>query len=91
MAFQEIVFEVAGPVANILHNRPHTRNAENKSLLEEMDQALQAAVGIVGDQAIDLEVDQGSHLVGLVYRPGDHLEAERMGFFRNSSTRFSTG
>ena len=44
MAFQEIVFEVAGPVATILHNRPHTRNAENKSLLEEMDQALQAAV-----------------------------------------------
>jgi enoyl-CoA hydratase len=42
--FQDIAYEVIGPVARISHNRPEVGNAEGSRLLTEMDQALKLAV-----------------------------------------------
>lgn len=41
--YQDILFEVIGPVARIYHNRPEHRNAESTRLLDEIDQALARA------------------------------------------------
>ncbi|MGE5510772.1 MAG: enoyl-CoA hydratase [Bacteroidota bacterium] len=45
MDYQEIEYERLGPIARIWHNRPHVRNAESQRLLDEMDDAVRAAVG----------------------------------------------
>lgn len=41
--YETIDYEVASRVARIWHNRPAARNAENRRLLQELDDALQAA------------------------------------------------
>ena len=43
MVYRDIVYEAKDGIARILHNRPATRNAENVTLLDEMDAALAAA------------------------------------------------
>ena len=43
VVYAEIAYEANEGVARILHNRPASRNAENVSLLEEMDDALTRA------------------------------------------------
>src|SRR5882757_1971512 len=55
--YQDISYEVLGPVARICHARPQQRNAEGTRLLDELDDALEAAkrdesvrVVIVGGQ-----------------------------------------
>lgn len=63
MAYSEIAYETAGAVARILHNRPDVRNAENPSLLQEMDDALRQATL---DEAIRVIVIGGK---------GDHFSA----------------
>lgn len=43
MDYQNIAYQVTGPIARLSHNRPDARNAESQALLEELDHALQAA------------------------------------------------
>ena len=38
--YQDITYEVTGPVARVNHNRPDRRNAEGTRLLDELDDAL---------------------------------------------------
>lgn len=63
MDYQQILYTVSGPVARISHNRPASRNAESKLLLDEMDDALQCATR---DEAVKVIVLSGE---------GDHFSA----------------
>ncbi|MFJ8259559.1 enoyl-CoA hydratase [Peribacillus asahii] len=40
MNFEMITYEEIGPIARISHNRPEYRNAENRQLLKELDDAI---------------------------------------------------
>ena len=46
--YQDITYQVTGPVARIDHNRPERRNAEGTRLLDELEDALGRA-GADGD------------------------------------------
>ena len=61
--YQDITYEVIGPVARINHNRPQRRNAEGTQLLDELDHALSLA-------AADSEVR-----VAIIGGTGDHFSA----------------
>lgn len=61
--FKEILYETAGPVARIWHNRPEKRNAQSVRLLDEMDEAVQIAMA---DAAVRVIVIAGK---------GDHFSA----------------
>lgn len=63
MDYEHILYEAAGGIARISHNRPQARNAESQGLLEELDRALKAAVG---DEAVKVIVIDGK---------GDHFSA----------------
>lgn len=63
MAFEAIAYKVTGRVARIWHNRPQQRNAENSSLLREMDEALRLAASDADVRVIVI----GGH--------GDHFSA----------------
>jgi len=43
MSYQDISYEIIGPVARINHNRPAQANAESENLLAELDDALEKA------------------------------------------------
>ncbi len=43
MSYEDITYEVLGPIARISHNRPQARNAESMRLLQELDDALRRA------------------------------------------------
>ena len=75
--YQDIEYRLDGAVAYILHARPNARNAESRNLLDEMDQALSAAVADVAVRAIVIG-GQGDH-----FSAGHDLkeaERERQGF-----------
>jgi enoyl-CoA hydratase len=61
--YHDIDYQRDGAVATILHARPAARNAESKRLLDELDQALDAAVR---DEAVRVIVIGGQ---------GDHFSA----------------
>ncbi len=63
MDYQDIEYEVLGPVARIWHNRPAARNAEGRRMLDEMDHAFGTA-----------EADPDIRVVILGGR-GDHFTA----------------
>ncbi|MEJ7931636.1 enoyl-CoA hydratase [Ramlibacter sp. AN1015] len=58
-----MLYETDGAIAHIWHNRPHARNAESQGLLQELDDALQAASA---DDAVRVIVIGGK---------GDHFSA----------------
>ncbi|HET6184363.1 MAG TPA: enoyl-CoA hydratase [Acetobacteraceae bacterium] len=60
MTFETIDYEVQGRVARIWHNRPAARNAENRQLLQEMDDALRLAAGDEAVRAIII-AGRGDH------------------------------
>ena len=75
--YQDIEYRHDGAVAYILHARPNARNAESRNLLDEMDQALSAAVADDAVRAIVIG-GQGDH-----FSAGHDLkeaERERQGF-----------
>lgn len=61
--FEQVPYEVIGPVARISHNRPERRNAEGARMLEEMRRAIDRAIA---DDAVR---------VVIIACPGDHLSA----------------
>lgn len=63
MDYQNIAYEVDGPIARLSHNRPEARNAESQNLLEELNEALQRASN---DDAIRVIIIDGK---------GDHFSA----------------
>jgi len=63
MAYQDIVVARDGAIALILHDRPAQRNAESLRLLDEMDEALAAAVADPDVRAI------------IIGGTGDHFSA----------------
>ena len=44
MTYENILYELDGPVARVILNRPEVRNAQSRKLLEEMDDAFNRAV-----------------------------------------------
>ena len=60
MTYQNILFSVDGPVGRISHNRPAARNAESQGLLEELDDALKAAIADERVRVIVID-GKGSH------------------------------
>ncbi|WP_057914729.1 enoyl-CoA hydratase [Peribacillus muralis] len=63
MTYENILFEQIGPIARISHNRPKYRNAENKQLLKELDDAI---VRAGKDESIRVVILAGK---------GDHFSA----------------
>lgn len=63
MNYETILFEQLGSIARISHNRPEFRNAENKQLLEELDDAIARAGE---DESIRVVILAGT---------GDHFSA----------------
>lgn len=61
--YEDITYEVIGPMARIAHNRPDRRNAESRRLLDEFSDALDRAVA---DPAVRVVVIAGN---------GDHFSA----------------
>ena len=39
MKFEAILYEKHGPVAKVIANRPRSKNAQSRRMIEEMDQA----------------------------------------------------
>lgn len=63
MSYQQIAYEVSGPVARLSHDRPAARNAESQTLLGELDDALREAVA---DDRVRVLIFDGK---------GDHFSA----------------
>ena len=63
MSYENIAYEVDGPIARLSHDRPQMRNAESQALLDELDDALRKATA---DPAIRVIVLAGK---------GDHFSA----------------
>lgn len=63
VAYEQVLYELKGAVAIISQNRPNQRNAQSKRLLDELDEAFQAATR---DEAIRVIVIAGA---------GDHFSA----------------
>ncbi|HEY9281022.1 MAG TPA: enoyl-CoA hydratase [Eoetvoesiella sp.] len=63
LSYQNIIYEVTGPIGRISHNRPAARNAESHGLLEELDDALKTAVN---DESVKVIIIDGK---------GDHFSA----------------
>src|SRR5690606_5342169 len=63
MSYEDITYEVLGPIARISHNRPPARNAESMRLLQAPDDALRRATA---DPEIRAAILAGT---------GDHVSA----------------
>jgi len=70
MNFEDIIYEVDGPVAIVTLNRPEKKNAQSRGLLEEMDAAFQQAVD---DDAVRVIVLAGA---GDTFSAGHDLSAQ---------------
>lgn len=60
MDYQNITYELLGPIARISHARPQRRNAQNVELLDELDHGLQRAVADPDIRVIVI-ASQGDH------------------------------
>jgi len=58
--YQDITYEVTGPIARINHNRPARRNAESTRLLDELEDAL-ARAGADADVRVLIVGGAGEH------------------------------